>query len=81
MYSFTNKEKLGEMEFQIQWVTQNDDEKIIIEDGDQLEEIYMLHGIQQDNKIPRFKVLVREEDSEAFNDRNLEESDIVKSTY
>lgn len=62
-------------------MTQNDDEKIIIEDGDQLEEIYMLHGIQQDNKIPRFKVLVREEDSEAFNDRNLEESDIVKSTY
>ena len=46
-------------EFAIQWVV--DDQIIIVVDNEQLEEIYLMHGVTKDNRIPQFKILVRED--------------------
>lgn len=58
---FSDQENFEKNEFIVQWVTQ-DQAPIIISDSDQLEEIYMMHGLSKDNKIPRFQILARPED-------------------
>jgi hypothetical protein len=49
-----NTVEVMEKEFAIQWITPQ--QKIIISDNEQLEEIYLMHGISENNKIPRFDI-------------------------
>ena len=59
------------------------DENILVNENDQLEEIYMMHGLSKENKVPRFLVLVSGDDLEKSNIRNSEvkNSEYIDSSY
>ncbi|CDW84571.1 UNKNOWN [Stylonychia lemnae] len=74
-FILVNTPEVMEKEFALQWVTPQ--QKIIISDNDQLEEIYLMHSLSVDNKIPRFEIVAVIDGS--LNQSNMRQSSIRNS--